>query len=153
MSRVRTPDWVLGAGARAMETSHKLLLAATGGRLGQRFGQNQTVELHVTGRRTGRRISTLLTSPVYSPERVVLVASKGGSSDHPDWYKNLAANPIVKITAEGITRSYQARTAAPQEKAELWPGIIRSFPGYEGYQRNTDRVIPVVICEVVPVGL
>ncbi|VEG14130.1 Deazaflavin-dependent nitroreductase [Mycolicibacterium phlei] len=136
-----------------METAHKLLLAVTGGRLGQRFGRNQTVELHIAGRRTGRRISTLLTSPVYAPERMVLVASKGGSSDHPDWYKNLTANPILDITAEGVTRTYQAHTASAEEKAELWPGIIRSFPGYEGYQRNTDRVIPVVICEVVPVGL
>ncbi|SKQ40684.1 nitroreductase/quinone reductase family protein [Mycobacteroides abscessus] len=148
MTRVRTPDWVLGAGVRAMETSHRLLLAATGGRLGQRFGSNQTVELHVAGRKTGRRISTLLTSPVYTPGRLVLVASKGGSSDHPDWYKNLVANPTVEITADGATRQYQTRTASAQEKARLWPSIVKSFPGYDGYQRNTDRQIPVVICEL-----
>lgn len=95
-----------------METSHRLLLAATGGRLGQRFGSNHTVELHVAGRKTGRRISTLLTSPVYAPDRLVLVASKGGSSDHPDWYKNLVANPTVEITADGATRQYHTRTAS-----------------------------------------
>ncbi|ALR10166.1 nitroreductase [Mycobacteroides saopaulense] len=148
MTRARTPDWVLETGARAMEASHRLLLAATGGRLGQRFGRNQTVELHVAGRKTGRRISTLLTSPVYAPERMVLVASKGGSSDHPDWYKNLVVNPVVEITAEGTTQTYRARTASADEKAQLWPSIVASFPGYDGYQRNTDRPIPVVICEL-----
>ncbi|EHM23655.1 hypothetical protein MBOL_00050 [Mycobacteroides abscessus subsp. bolletii BD] len=104
--------------------------------------------MHVAGRKTGRRISTLLTSPVYAPDRLVLVASKGGSSDHPDWYKNLVANPTVEITADGATRQYQTRTASAQEKARLWPSIVKSFPGYDGYQRNTDRQIPVVICEL-----
>ncbi|MUM17865.1 nitroreductase family deazaflavin-dependent oxidoreductase [Mycobacterium sp. CBMA271] len=147
MTSPRTPDWVLGMGAWAMETAHRVLMDATEGRLGQRFGRNQSVELHTIGRKTGNRHTTLLTSPVYAPARLVLVASKGGSSDHPDWYKNLAANPDIEITVKGVTNAYHARTASAQEKSDLWPRILEAFPGYEGYQRNTDRDIPVVICE------
>ena len=41
----------------------------------------------------------------------------------------------------------RARTASPEEKAALWPAIVAVYRGYDGYQRNTDRDIPVVICE------
>ena len=78
---------------------------------------------------------------------MVLVASKGGHSDHPDWYRNLTADPRVEITRDGDTTPMVARTATPEERAELWPRIVASYKGYEGYQRNTDREIPVVICE------
>jgi hypothetical protein len=40
-----------------------------------------------------------------------------------------------------------ARTATADEKAELWPDIVAAYKGYAGYQKRTDRDIPVVICE------
>ena len=33
------------------------------------------------------------------------------------------------------------------EKAELWPLVIAAYQGYDGYQRRTQRDIPLVICE------
>ncbi|HEX7323406.1 MAG TPA: nitroreductase/quinone reductase family protein [Mycobacterium sp.] len=144
----RNPDWLLGMGAWTLEHGHRALLAITGGRFPQQLGGNQTLELHTVGRKSGRQYSTLLTAPIYAPERLVLVASKGGSSQHPDWYKNLVANPTVQITVRDATQTYRARTASKQEKAELWPAIVKAAKGYQGYQRNTDRDIPVVICEI-----
>jgi hypothetical protein len=41
----------------------------------------------------------------------------------------------------------RARTATPEEKAELWPEVVKVYKGYAGYQRNTERDIPLVICE------
>lgn len=105
------------------------------------------VELHTVGRKSGQRRSTMLTAPVCEEDRVVLVASKGGHQHHPDWYKNLVANPEVELTVDGRTRPMRARTASPEEKAALWPTIVGAYRGYEGYQRNTERDIPVVICE------
>lgn len=107
----------------------------------------QTIELHTIGRKSGARRSTLLTAPIADGERVVVVASKGGHSDHPDWYKNLAANPGVEITMEGRTEAWTTRTATHAEKAALWPEIVELNPTYASYQRNTERDIPVVICE------
>ncbi len=147
---MRTPDKVLGAGAWMLENGHRLLLAVSGGRFPRRLLGMQPLELHTIGRKSGQRRSTMLTAPIYEPDRVVLVASKGGSTDHPDWYKNLAANPEVELTVGTETRPYSARTASPEEKAALWPTIVRAYKGYEGYQRNTDRDIPVVICEPRP---
>jgi deazaflavin-dependent oxidoreductase (nitroreductase family) len=144
------PDWVSSMGAWMLETGHRTLLFVTGGRFPHRVMGMQTLELHTIGRTSGQRRSTMLTAPIIDDRRVVVVASKGGHSDHPDWYKNLAANPEVELTIDGETRPMRARTATADEKAELWPQIVQRYKGYEGYQRNTDRDIPVVICEPVP---
>src|SRR5690242_18211880 len=118
---------VASVGARVLETSHRTLLCLTRGRFPHRLGGMETLELHVRGRKSGQRRSTLLTAPIADDRRVILVASKGGHDDHPDWYKNLVANPDVEITRGGQTRKFRARTATSEEKAELWPQIVRVY--------------------------
>ena len=130
-----------------LENGHRLALKVTRGRWPRMLLGMEPVELHTIGRRSGERRSTMLTSPLIDGAEVVLVASKGGHSDHPDWYKNLSADPHVEITRDSVTVPMLARTATGDERAELWPRIVASYEGYEGYQRNTDREIPVVICE------
>lgn len=147
---MRTPDRMIDVGAWMLEQGHRTLLKLTGGRFPTRVLGMQPIELVTIGRKTGERRTTLLTAPIYDEDRVVLVASKGGHQDHPQWYKNLAANPDVEVGAEGRTRAMRARTATPEEKAALWPTIVGAYRGYAGYQRNTERDIPVVICEPIP---
>ena len=133
-----------------LENGHRALLKLSGGRYPKTVAGMQPLELHTIGRKTGLRRSTLLTSALYAEDRVVLVASKGGYSDDPIWYKNLVANPQVEITVGGRTTLMTARTASPDEKAVLWPQLVQVYKGYDGYQRNTTRDIPVVICEPSP---
>lgn len=140
-------DAVINAGAWMLENGHRALLRLTGGRFPRKILGMEPVELHTIGRKSGQRRSTMLTAPIVDDDRIVLVASKGGHSDHPDWYKNLAANPDVELTIGGEDRLLRARTASAEEKAELWPQILRSYRGYAGYQERTERDIPVVICE------
>jgi len=133
--------------AKVMNAMHRAVLQLSGGRvLNTAFGM-PVVELHTTGRKSGARRTTMLTTPMRDDDRVVLIASKGGDDRQPDWYRNLVADPGVGITMEGITRKMRARTATAEEKAELWPQITRTYPGYAGYQQRTSRDIPVVICE------
>lgn len=147
---MQTPNKVIDVGAWMLENGHRALLKVTGGRFPRKVLGMQPVELHTTGRTSGQRRSTLLTAPIIDESRVVLVASKGGHQDHPDWYKNLVANPDVEVTIDERTRPMRARTASAEEKAQLWPEIVGRYKGYDGYQRNTDREIPVVICEPRP---
>jgi deazaflavin-dependent oxidoreductase (nitroreductase family) len=142
-----TPDKAIDAGAWMLENGHRALLKLTGGRFPRRLLGMQPVELRARGRTSGEWRSTLLTAPICEEERVVLVASKGGHREHPQWYRNLSANPDVEITIDGETRRMRARTATPDEKAALWPRIVATYKGYEGYQRKTTRDIPVVVCE------
>jgi deazaflavin-dependent oxidoreductase (nitroreductase family) len=144
---MRTPDRVLGAGAWLLETSHRTLLALTGGRFPRTILGMETVEIHVKGRKSANRLSTMLTTPIREKDWFVIIASKGGSQDHPDWYKNLVANPDIEVTLDGETVPMRARTATGDERAELWQRVVSRYKNYAGYQRNTDREIPVVICE------
>ena len=144
---MRIPDAVLGAQAWLLENGHRSLLKLTGGRFPRKIVGMKAVELHTTGRISGKAYSTMLTTPVHDGQRIVLVASKGGSQDHPDWYKNLVANPDVLLTFDDRTVAMRARTASPDERTTLWPAVVAAYKGYAGYQRNTDREIPLVICE------
>lgn len=134
-------------GLKGMNLGHRVVLVGSGGRLFNRFGGMATVELHTVGRKSGKPRRTLLTAPISDADRVVIVASRGGDDRHPDWYFNLQAQPDVELVIDGQSRLVRARTATPAEKESLWPTIVAAFKGYDGYQRRTDRDIPVVICE------
>jgi deazaflavin-dependent oxidoreductase (nitroreductase family) len=137
------------AGLKLMNRSHRAILKASGGRaLATAFGM-PALRLATTGRKSGLRRETMLTAPIIDDHKVVLVASKGGDDRDPEWYRNLMANPEVEITVikTGETRHLRARAASPEEKAEMWPTIVATYKGYAGYQKRTDRQIPVVICE------
>lgn len=140
-------ETLIDLGAKGMNLGHRAIRAASGGRLlSTAFGM-PALELHTIGRKTGKERTVMLTTPVHDDERIVLVASKGGDDRHPDWYRNLVANPDVEITLDGRRRPMRARTATPEEKAELWPQVVAAYKGYAGYQRRTERDIPLVICE------
>jgi deazaflavin-dependent oxidoreductase (nitroreductase family) len=135
---------------RGMNTAHRTVLKLSGGRLLNSIGTMKVVELHTTGRTSGKRRSTMLTAPIHDGTTYVLVASKGGDDRDPDWYRNLVADPAVELTVDGVTRPFVARVADDDEKAEMWPRIVAAYRGYEGYQAKTDRNIPVVVCEPRP---
>jgi deazaflavin-dependent oxidoreductase (nitroreductase family) len=132
---------------KTMSQVHRAIVHLSGGQvLGSAFGM-PVVELHTTGCTSGLPRSTMLTAPVADGDRVVLVASKGGDDRDPDWYRNLLAHPEIELTMARQRRPMRARRASPAEKAELWPQVVATYPGYAGYQRRTEREIPLVICE------
>lgn len=132
---------------RAVTAAHRQVFDLTKGRVAGRFSGMPVVKLTTIGRKSGQPRDTMLTSPVHDDDRVVLVASDGGSPRHPAWYLNLLQEPHVIATLEGRTRPLVARTATDEERAELWPQIVADHQNYAGYQARTDRDIPVVILE------
>lgn len=135
-------------GAKLMNLAHRAVLTVSGNRLLTKPFGMPVVELHTTGRKSGLPRSCYLTAPVHDSGRVVLVASKGGDDRHPDWYRNLQAYPEAEIVIHGRRRQVRARTADPQERAQLWPQITAAYERYANYQQRTEREIPVVICEL-----
>jgi len=134
-------------GARLVTGLHKAVFRASNGRLANRGFGMPVVELATTGRKSGKRRTTMLTSPVQDGDRVVLVASWGGDDRHPTWFLNLRDKPEVELTTKGKTRPMRARIASTEEKAELWPRVVEAYKGYAQYQKRTDRDIPLVILE------
>jgi deazaflavin-dependent oxidoreductase (nitroreductase family) len=134
-------------GLKTMSRVHRVILRTTHGKvLNSAFGM-PVVELHTVGRKSGLPRSTMLTAPVIDGQRIVLVASKGGDDRDPEWYRNLMACPDAELTVDGQRRLVRARQASAEEKAELWPRVVAAYGGYAGYQRRTQRDIPLVLCE------
>jgi deazaflavin-dependent oxidoreductase (nitroreductase family) len=145
MTEQRKP--LVDAGFKLLNLTHQAALRVTGGRWPNVLFGMPGVELETIGRKSGQPRVTMLTTPINDESRVVLIASKGGDHRDPQWYRNLVANPDVRITMNGETRAMRARTASPEEKAALWPDIVASYKGYDSYQKKAGREIPVVICE------
>jgi deazaflavin-dependent oxidoreductase (nitroreductase family) len=89
----------------------------------------------------------MLAVPIVEGDHLVLMASFGGDDRDPAWYRNLNANPRVRVTFAGSTRTMIACTATDQEQAQLWPQITTRYRGYARYQQRTERSIPVVILQ------
>jgi deazaflavin-dependent oxidoreductase (nitroreductase family) len=119
---------------------------ATDGEEGHDWEGTQTLILTTTGRRSGEPRPQALIYGRRGGDYLV-VASKGGSPTHPAWYLNLDANPDVEIQVRGDKMKAHARTATPDEKAELWPIMTKEWPSYDEYQKKTDRDIPLVVLE------
>ena len=130
---------------KAISGIHRTLFKASGGKLLNRGAGMPVLVLTTTGRTSGQLRSTMLTSPLQFDGKVVVVASRGGDDRNPDWLLNLQANPKVEVEMDGSKRAMTAHVADVTEKADLWPKIIGPHANYAGYQKKTERDIPVVV--------
>lgn len=102
-----------------------------------------TLLLTTTGRRSGEPHTTPL---IYGEDGddYVVVASKGGADEHPDWYLNLGADPEVEIQVADEVMDATATTVSGERRERLWEQMAEIWPDYDDYQEKTDRTIPVV---------
>jgi deazaflavin-dependent oxidoreductase (nitroreductase family) len=133
---------------KAMNTTHRIMLAVTGNRLGASVAGMPSLELTTTGRKSGQPRAVMLTSPLQEGAAYIVVASRGGDDFHPAWFLNLRDNPAVEVKVVGKPKQkMQARVATADERAEMWPKITGKYRNYAGYQKKTDREIPLVLLE------
>ena len=122
---------------------HSYLFRATSGRVGGTLAGGPVLLLVTTGRKTGGSRTTPLLY-LMDGEDFVIVASNGGAPKAPDWWLNLEARPEARIETGNRTLRVRAEAVSPEEKTRLWPGLVRMYGGYAGYQKKTDREIPVI---------
>src|SRR5438067_13909029 len=99
--------------------------------------------LTTTGAKTGQpRIAPLM--QVTDGDRLLAVASKGGSPKHPDWNLNLLAHSeaTVEVGSEKFTTT--ARILTGDEREQAFQKAAEVFPPYGQYQKKTTREIPVI---------
>lgn len=116
----------------------------SGGEVGYIWNGVPTLLLTVTGRRTGRQLTSALIFGRDGDDYLV-VASKGGWPSHPAWYLNLQANPAATIQVKAEHIAVRARTASDAEKPRLWTIMTGVWPNYDVYQARTERDIPVIV--------
>ena len=70
---------------------------------------------------------------------------QGGRPEHPQWYRNLVADPDTHVQigarAEGGARR---RSPMPRERP-LWPKLVDAYADFDTYQSWTEREIPVFV--------
>ncbi|MEA2192960.1 MAG: hypothetical protein QOI73_3081 [Solirubrobacteraceae bacterium] len=123
---------------------HVRVYRETGGERGYHWRGTTILLLTTTGRTSGEPRTTPLIHRT-DGDRWVVVASKGGAPDHPDWYKNLLADPQATIEVQADTVPVVAAAAEGEERARLWSAMTEVWPAYDDYKAKTDREIPVVV--------
>jgi deazaflavin-dependent oxidoreductase (nitroreductase family) len=132
---------------RRLMAGHTLIYRATRGVVGHRMpgGPSMLLLDHVGAKSGKKRTSPLMY--IEDGDDVVLVASKGGYPKNPAWFHNLKANPDTTVQVGSEKRPVRARVATDEERKRLWPKAVEAYGGYEGYQKRTDRKIPLVVLE------
>lgn len=126
--------------------AHVRAYRETGGEQGYHWRGTTILLLTTTGRSSGQQRTTPLIFRE-DDDRWVVVASRGGAPDHPDWYKNIARHPHATIQVKDERIPVRARDAEGNERTRLWRLMTEVWPAYDEYQRRTDRQIPVVVLE------
>lgn len=118
------------------------------GRVGGPFEGAPMLLLHHRGAKSGReRVNPLVYQPV--GDDFAIFASKGGAPSHPDWYRNLVANPDASVEVGSETVPVRARILAGKERSDIWERQKQLMKGFADYEQRTQgiRDIPVVLLE------
>jgi deazaflavin-dependent oxidoreductase (nitroreductase family) len=125
---------------------HVKVYQETKGADGHMWNGVPTLLLTTTGRKSGKQFTTPL---IYGLDggNYLIVGSRGGADEHPQWYLNLSANPEIEVQVLADKFKARARTAQGEEKSRLWKMMTAVWPAYDEYQGRTKREIPLVIIE------
>jgi deazaflavin-dependent oxidoreductase (nitroreductase family) len=101
--------------------------------------------LTTTGAKSGQPRSLPLLY-VTDGDRLILIASNYGKKSHPAWYRNLTANPQVKVLAGKRSGTYVAgEITEPHDRERAWELALDQYAGYSDYDiRAGDRTIPLI---------
>jgi F420H(2)-dependent quinone reductase len=119
---------------------------SSGGTQGVTIQGAPVIVMTMRGRRSGN-VRKAAVMRVEHDGTYAAVASKGGSPENPGWYHNLMAHPDITLQDGTESRPMRAREAEGDERAAWWARAVEVWPAYDGYQKRTQRPIPVVLLE------
>ncbi len=99
----------------------------------------------MTGAKSGRELCSPL---VYSTDGddIVVIASKGGAPENPQWFHNLVANPAVTVEVGTDTWEATAVLTEGDERKRLFDAQAALMPQFAEYEKSATehgREIPV----------
>ncbi len=75
----------------------------------------------------------------------LLEALRGHAPTHPDWYRNIVANPNVTVELPGDTFEAVATIVPEPRRTELYDSQAAVMPNFAEYAKGTTPTIPVVV--------
>ncbi len=116
---------------------------ANEGKVGGPFQGAPVLLLHTTGAKSGlERVNPLMY--LQDGGSILVFASKGGFPAHPDWFRNLKANPNASVEVGTDHYDVQAEEMTGDERDRLYAKQAGLYPQFGEYQAKTARTIPVV---------
>lgn len=130
---------------KALTPADRALQARTSGRASLTGALGMpAVLLTTTGRKTGLPRTVALTY-VRHAGGLVVIGSNFGQAHHPAWSANLLADPEATVTVRGAHWPVRARLLTDFEKTDVWPALLRLWPGYAAYQARSGRELRVFL--------
>jgi deazaflavin-dependent oxidoreductase (nitroreductase family) len=141
---------------RSMEALHLSIFRLSKGRAGGTIFGAPVILLTTAGRRTGDQHTKPLLA-LDDEGSWIVVGSRGGTSEHPDWFRNLLAyhrpeaeRHGAQLTAPEVEHAHGTTTVdfevlEGDERATWWARLTEVYPKFDAYQhRATERTIPVI---------
>jgi len=114
-------------------------------RSGDRFQGQELLYLTTTGAKSGERRTNPVARFDDSGGGWVIVASAGGTAQHPGWYHNIVAHPDqVQAEVAGKTHHVTVDQLEGEARGRAWAVVVSTQPRFGGYTEKTDRVLPVL---------
>ncbi len=135
--------------ASAQTRNQVELYEASGGTKGTTMRGRPVVILTTVGASSGKLRKAALMR-VEHEGRYAIVASLGGAPQHPSWYHNVVAHPLVDLQDGPTVRSFVAHEATGAERDEWWARAVATWPDYDEYVTRTTRTIPLFVLTPTP---
>lgn len=99
--------------------------------------------LYTVGRRSGeiRRVP-LASFP--DGDDLLVIASKGGAPEHPEWYHNIVRDPQVWVRRKDRVYRARATVLGGDERSSRWEPLVERHPAFGKYQEQAGRTLPLV---------
>lgn len=122
---------------RAMTAWHR--------RSGDKLRGMNLLYLTTVGAKSGQKRQATVARFPDGDDAWLVVASASGSVRHPAWYHNIAAHPDqVWVEFGGREMRVTPTQLEGEAREQAWQQITKEQPRYAGYERKTDRAIPVI---------
>ena len=142
VQRVSAKPWFASFALRVMPRVDRLVNRASGGRFVVSHLIVPTLVLTTTGAKSGLpRQSPLAT--LVEGDVLYVVGSNFGTEKHPAWSGNLLKSPEAEVSFGGRTFPVKAHLLADDEKAEIWPRLLKVWPNYDTYVERSGRSLRV----------
>jgi deazaflavin-dependent oxidoreductase (nitroreductase family) len=141
--RLASAPWFARIGPKVVPPLDRLLNRLSGGRILLPQVVLPSIVLTTLGNRSGLPRQAPLICMPEDDGSFVVVGSNFGRDHHPAWTTNLLHEPKAEVRYQGRRIPVTARILEDDERAEVWPRLVRIWSVYDTYVERADRRLRV----------
>jgi len=142
VQKMATTRGFASTGSKIFPRLDRAMSRLTGGRLVLSASLVPSIVLTTTGRKTGQARKAPMAT-MRAGDDFFVVGSNFGKEHHPAWTVNLIANPEATVTYKGEDIPVVAHLLDADEKAKVWPDLLKIWPAWTNYTERSGRDLRV----------